>query len=358
MNNGIVYLPDTIDYTVAYNTNCNVGAWVHYNKTGDPLHKLLGMSGFTTAELNNFAVTITPEGTSYDDGTRMSQLMPRIAYVANSNVAPLSTGKVRVYYSVDEMNQTILPGAASSRWYKYEGNADDVLTDVYNDGLLAGSKAVALTPAASGTENGVSYVEFHNISSFSSFVFLSSSEIVPLPIKSLEFTARGQYGKALLEWSTIGTENIGSFEVERSADANQWNAIAAVAGKSAGTNNSEKLEYLYTDETPLAGNNYYRLKLADRNGQYEYSSVRRLLFGSAGSVITVAPNPVSSEVFINGLTGSSMITVSNLLGQVIMRSAVNAGSCSMDLSQYKPGAYFIYIRQENGSVSSHKIIKE
>lgn len=358
LSNTTAYLPPVTENTTVYNTNCNVGEWASYTKTDDATLKLMGLAGFTTTELNHFTVTITPEGTSYDDGTRTTRLMPRISTVTNSNTAPLSTGKVRIYYSQDEMNQTIIPGISSSNWYKYEGDADDVLTDVYSNGIPSASLATAITPNVYGIEDGVYYVEFHNINSLSSFIFLSSLETIPLPIKSLEFTARGQNGKALLEWTTIGEQNIEKFEIERSEDGSKWKEIAAVAGKSAGGKSNTKLNYSYTDEQPVNGSNYYRLKQVDLNGRYEYSPVRQLVFSRPSGVITVAPNPVSSELVVKGMAENSVITITNVMGQTMMHAVVNSGTHSIDMSGYKTGTYFISIRMENGSISNHKVIKE
>ncbi|MNU27529.1 hypothetical protein D3C71_159230 [compost metagenome] len=359
--NGVVYLPSVTETTDQYNNNCGVGEWVMFNQTGNATQKLLGMAGYTTTELNNFDVVITPEGIGYDDGTRTTNLMPRITTVLNGNTGAISTGKVRVYYSQTELNATIVPGAVTNSWFKYEGNADSVLTDVYNDGVFLAGKAIAITPDATGVENGVNYVEFHNINSFSSFVYLSSTENVQtvLPVQLTTFTATKAQGSVVLDWTTASEQHNKGFAVEHSTDARNWNTIGFVNSLAASGTSDAALNYSYTHKDPVNGNNFYRLKQTDFDGNYVYSPVRMVGFAQTESTIRILPNPVRSELWIQGLNGSNKIVITNATGQVMVTiKTENVSSHMVNMGHYAPGLYIISVVKENGMRSSYKVIKE
>src|SRR5690606_11386177 len=127
-------------------------------------------------------------------------------------------------------------------------------------------KAVALTPDATGVEDGVNYVEFHNLTSFSSFVYLSTTGESALPVKLAYFNAAKEGNTANLTWATTEEMNNTGFEIQRSADARKWQAIGFVENQTADGNSKNLLTYGFADVAPLAGNNYYRLKQIDTDG--------------------------------------------------------------------------------------------
>lgn len=361
LNNGVVYLPAVEESTTTYDNSCNVGAWRYYHKTGDATQKLFGAADFTTTELNNFGITITPEGIEYNDGTRISRVMSRITTVTNNNVGALSTGKVRIYYSVDEMNASIVPGSLTNSWFKYEGNADSVLTDIFNDGVFNPGKAVALTPAASGIENGVHYVEFHNINSFSSFVYVSSTSTMSdvLPVTLLYFAAEAKGSEALLSWGTAKEQQNKGFEIERSTDGKNWNRIGFVASRATGGNSNTRIDYAFTDKAPLEGKNFYRLKQIGLDGNDNYSQVSMVVFDPAKG-IKVYPNPVSSRLTVDGLYTACSIKVVNSTGQVLKTLKVPAGTQRQEINMagLASGLYFIHLVNEQGIINTFKVMKD
>ncbi len=361
LNNGQVYLPATTESTTTYDNACNVGSWKYFHKTGDVTQKLFAASDYTATELSNLGITITPEGLEYNDGMRSTKLMPRITTVTNNNVGTLSNGKVRIYYSVDEMNATIVPGSQTNGWFKYEGNADSILSDIYNDGLFNPGKAVALTPAVSGIENGVHYVEFHNINSFSSFAYISSTEItsVVLPVTMLYFAAEAKGAEALLSWGTAKEQVNKGFEIERSADGDHWSRIGFVASLAVNGNSVSRLDYGFTDKAPLEGKNFYRLKQVSFDGKNNYSQVSMLVFEGA-KCIRVYPNPVSSQITVDGLWTACSIRIVNSTGQVLRTIQVPAGMPKqvINMSGLAPGLYLIHIANGQGKLRTFSIIKD
>lgn len=360
LSTGAIYLPENVETTAEYNDNCGTGEWSYFNKTGNATQKLLGLAGVTGPEMTNLEVTITPEGVGYSGAVHTTNLMPRIASIVDNNATPVTTGKLRVYYSTEEMNATNVPGALTSGWFMYDGNADDVITDVYEDGRFTGGKAKAITPDASGVEDGVYFVEFHNVPLASSFVYLSSTENLNavLPVTLLSFSANAGQGLVTLNWATSSEQNNKGFEIERSADGSNWSSIDFVASKVVNGNSSNRLDYMYTDRAPLTDKNYYRLKQMDFDGRYKHSQVSMVRFTPAVSIM-VAPNPVHGELRIEGLKGKNKIHIINSAGQVVRSVSVEKEQTVLiNMSRFVPGVYLLSIQNENGSFSRHKVLKQ
>ncbi len=90
-----------------------------------------------------------------------------------------------------------------------------VIADIQADGKFDPGTSVALVPDATGIEDGENYVEFHNIQSFSSFVYLSSYESINsiLPVKLQGLNASKWGNTVRLDWSTSHEQNNQGFEV-------------------------------------------------------------------------------------------------------------------------------------------------
>ncbi|MNY52006.1 hypothetical protein D3C86_1876450 [compost metagenome] len=107
------------------------------------------------------------------------------------------------------------------------------------------------------------------------------------------------------------------------------------------------------------GNNFYRLKQTDFDGNYVYSPVRMVGFAQTESTIRILPNPVRSELWIQGLNGSNKIVITNATGQVMVTiKTENVSSHMVNMGHYAPGLYIISVVKENGMRSSYKVIKE
>lgn len=361
-NQGVVHLAEVIETSDIYADACDIGEWRYFRQNADNSLKLLGVSGYTTAELDEFEINIVPEGAFYSDGTNTTRLMPRVSTIVYDNATASSTGKVRIYYSQDELDATLISGAVTNGWFQYDGLADDAISDIYGDGVFDTLKAVSLIPDAYGVEDGVSYVEFYNVDVLNTtFVFLSSTydASTVLEVKWSYFRADAQHNTSLLKWGTVSESFNKGFEVERSLDGRTWKSIGFVATLAEDGNSLSPLDYTYTDNAPYKGMNFYRLKQVDINGKYEYSEVRTVNF-TAESSIVLSPNPTNSVVVISGLSkGNNHIVVTNSIGQQVLNTDINnQSSYSINLARFPAGTYYISIRNESGFVSNHKLVKQ
>jgi hypothetical protein len=115
-----------------------------------------------------------------------------------------------------------------------------------------------------------------------------------LPVKMGDFNGRFADGYTRLSWYTVTELNSSHFEIERSNDAVNFDYIGRVESKYS---SSSRSDYAYIDLLTKPGINYYRLKIVDIDGRYEYSKVVALNTESKGiSLLMIYPNPFGNKV--------------------------------------------------------------
>ncbi len=101
-----------------------------------------------------------------------------------------------------------------------------------------------------------------------------------LPVELLSFTAERNVNTALLNWETASEENNDYFNIERLNAIGEFENIGRVDGNGSTSMHSY---YTFTDEAPLTGVNYYRLKQVDFNGNFSYSEIHSVTFEEASN---------------------------------------------------------------------------
>lgn len=194
------------------------------------------------------------------------------------------------YFSITRSSVSNLSNARVTLTY----GADDMVTDpnflrVARDN---GSSSW-LDLGGFGTAAGTGSITSNNFSGFNTYFTLANSSggINPLPVEYISFNAFANSNHVDVSWSTASEVNSDYFIVEKSTNGSTFSPIGKVgaAGFSTATQS-----YQYVDAHPVQGNNYYRLKQMDRNGTFEYSSVRVVNFKK--SAMNVFPNPVTDRV--------------------------------------------------------------
>jgi hypothetical protein len=156
----------------------------------------------------------------------------------------------------------------------------------------------------------------------------------------------------LLTWQTASEENNRGFEIERSSDGKNWENIGFVEGH--GTTQETK-NYTYFDETPNSGNNYYRLKQVDFDGQFEYSDIVNIKYKVLDDELNIFPNPVQNELNIVNTQGQA--TIYNSLGQSVQSFSILNSPFSINTTDLPKGQYILRIQQENGQFTTKQFIK-
>ena len=182
-----------------------------------------------------------------------------------------------------------------------------------------------------------------------------------LPVELIDFNGSKSQTSVELNWMTASEVNNDYFILERAADDGNFEAIAEIRGSG---NSSLEKKYSYMDDTPVLGNNYYRLTQVDLDGNTEvFEKIVRVSF-EGESYIQVVPNPVTSQsfqlVYQVEKEGEVEVEIFNITGQRIYAQRYNAYRAKnlFDLSHIdlNMGAYIIRTTQGN-SVKSMKFVK-
>lgn len=162
----------------------------------------------------------------------------------------------------------------------------------------------------------------------------------PLPVKLLSFTAEYAGKTHLVKWVTTEEINTNHFEVQRSANGRDFTSIGnatPMGGPSAGAT------YRHTVPDPWAGNNFYRLKIIDKDGSVDYSEVV-LLKNDGDLQLSVYPNPTATLLYvkiplING-TNNINAMLYDAAGKMLMQPVLKAGTSNgIDVSRLAAGLY-------------------
>ena len=163
-----------------------------------------------------------------------------------------------------------------------------------------------------------------------------------------------------VKWNAPGDRFIKAYEVERSTDGVNYAAIGTV---DAGLNNNGL--YNYTDNSPAAGENNYRIRAIGINGGAVYSEIALVNLKGNGRSLTVYPNPVVGrmQVFISGAGNAKPYTakIVDASGRSVwQRSGIASGTRSLDVStaNLKSGVYNLVLSDAGGQISVIKFVKQ
>ena len=172
-----------------------------------------------------------------------------------------------------------------------------------------------------------------------------------LPIDLLEWDVIKVSKIAHLEWTTVSEVNNEFFEIQKSTDARNWNVLAKIEGSG---NSNEYKKYKYVDEFPYFGNNYYRLRQTDFDGDFKYSKVKHIFIYD--NKLLLYPNPTTDYINYSILDPNNQFKVEifSSSGQLIKYITVpnkTNDDYKIDIRSFETGTYFIkYINLQNHQV--------
>ncbi len=173
----------------------------------------------------------------------------------------------------------------------------------------------------------------------------------PLAVDLMDLEAKAMEGNHVqLYWWTLSELNSSHFEVERSSDGVDFEVIAEVKARG----NSEGLQHYQLMDSNIEGENvlYYRLKMADIDGSFDYSKVVSVrlsgqklqyrVLGFNGRQVLLDWMGEEDEVYT--------IAVYNTFGQIVLK--YKAEGLNTVLPKLDIGVYVLQVYD-----SQHRIIK-
>ncbi|MES2882936.1 MAG: T9SS type A sorting domain-containing protein, partial [Bacteroidota bacterium] len=299
-----------------------------------------------------------------------------------SNNRIITVGDYNAYYEEDPMDilragtYRVL-GSATSYSYLFEGQVGSLDHAVVSNSILSAVLSIEKWNANASEPTYLSYEDAiadgggdvvnpwastYTVSPWRAsdhdaiLLFLDLTPVnSPLPVKLTSFNAVKNNNSAKLTWSTSTEINAKEFIIERSGDGNNYSAIGRV---NAAGNSNIVTNYLFTDNTPAQGNNFYRLRVVDVDAKFEFSRVIKIDFRKSYTV-TVSPNPAKNTVYVsttNAVAGLQLEIV-NSSGSIVHRQTIQSGLSSINISALPKGNYVFRFTSGN-EIFTEKIIKE
>lgn len=183
-----------------------------------------------------------------------------------------------------------------------------------------------------------------------------------LPIELTHF--KGWYNgfENELHWTTETEINSDYFEIQRSLNGADFIPIGST---NAAGNSLSILYYLFLDDAPHIGINYYRLRLVDQDATYSYSNTIAINISNDNPNVTIYPNPVANTISVAYTavnTGLITFDLIDVTGRKIMHfeEPVVEGSnvFNYDIHHLPSATYLLqYVDPNSGVLTGINLIK-
>jgi hypothetical protein len=183
----------------------------------------------------------------------------------------------------------------------------------------------------------------------------STQTLIVLPVKFISFTSQLLTDETIrLNWQAITGQQHDYFEIEKSADGTHF--ISLGRGTSFAP-------FWGLDTSPYIGNNFYRIKQADKNGTITYSTVIVVNYQPVQHIVLAYPNPVVDVLSVKINTSSEKIYViilTDITGRKLFEKKVTGGiKTNIDFSNKASQLYMLTVRDEKNKILLNgKIVKQ
>ncbi|MFK7922378.1 MAG: PKD domain-containing protein [Bacteroidia bacterium] len=213
-----------------------------------------------------------------------------------------------------------------------------------------------------GLESSVLFDNAGGSANYIDNLSLTGTQVLPVEYASFEVAQNN--GDVILDWATLSEQNNDRFEVMRSVDQTNWEAVGAVLAQSG---NAATKNYQFADRqaASLAADKiYYQLKQIDYNGSSDLSEIRSVKL-EALSQMLVFPNPTQGQLNLilpQLEAGNVSIILHDIQGREIYQigreSDGNSANqlYSMTLPQLKSGVYLLRVKTNKQTFNTKVVV--
>ncbi len=185
----------------------------------------------------------------------------------------------------------------------------------------------------------------------------------PLPVILLNFKGTFDGKQNFLSWKTGEAINLKNFDLQKSADGQNFETISTITAKVP---NSNGQDYSVSDAFPFQGYNFYRLKIIDIDNSFAYSEIINIRSKlSKINVSSIYPNPVKDifQVKLNSISQTkARINILDISGKEISSKLYSLSEgkniIDLDASNLKTGVFMLVIKSETGEIlGTYKVVK-
>lgn len=171
-------------------------------------------------------------------------------------------------------------------------------------------------------------------------------ESTTFPIELGKFDSKKINEFIQLNWITYSEINSSGFSIERSKDGISFEEIG---WEHSYNFENEMVSYEFLDKNPYTGDNYYRLKMVDLDGTFEYSNTIHNFIETPIDV-NVYPNPIMLGETLNINQKVDNLIITDLNGKIVS----NNNQIPNDIH---PGTYLVLLNINNEYITKKIIVK-
>ncbi len=363
-------MPTTSTTTLASTASCgycvvtNGNTRTFYNSNGQLVGKLED-DLLAPAILDLTEMCVRLDGTVKTVLDNLGNNQPYLQRQWTISPANNTKAKVTLYFTDAELsalsaaaNPTIYQFSSYNLWVtKYPGGSGGSFTAPASlNGVY-----VPATFSSYGTNHKVEM----EVSTYSTFyIHPALFPFAALPVELTSFTGYNQGAVNRLQWITASEQNTLKYEIQKSTSSANWSTIG---DKAAAGNSTQPLNYDFTDNNPVIGNNYYRLRMEDIDGKFSFGNTINILITEAAinGFTRVYPNPTDEQLNVELQSTSNFetkLTVYDVVGKKAFErtTSVNKGlnTIQLDFSTLTKGAYVLQFADATGKIYTTKFIKD
>jgi hypothetical protein len=181
-----------------------------------------------------------------------------------------------------------------------------------------------------------------------------------LAIKLQSFNAVKQGDNAAINWKVGFSSSAKKFEVLKSTDGRNFNALSNFDAIS------NKIDYSTLDNSLVTGANYYKLKITDEDGSISYSNTAVVYHKYKGFEITsMIPTIVNNSALLSIAThtaGSGNLVVIDAQGKQVYNQQIKLtggnNNFNLNFNNLSAGVYYIYAFSNDGKSNVTRFVKE
>lgn len=173
---------------------------------------------------------------------------------------------------------------------------------------------------------------------------VNDGTIVPVQLQS--FDAELIENHSLVTWVSASEDNVSHYDVEKSSDGVLFTKIGDEEAIGTTLNGAS---YDFVDRKPFAGSTYYRLKMVDLDGSFEYSPIREVRRNGVVQALAAYPNPAFNYLKVETtLPFTGTLEVFDAMGRLISSKKVDQVlQNSINVIDLPNGLYFVKAQNDN-----------
>lgn len=185
------------------------------------------------------------------------------------------------------------------------------------------------------------------------YKYINIKRNIILASHSLDLAVKVVNRTAELKWTVINESNVSVYDVQFSYDGSNFTSIGKVA-PSLTVAPSKQYGFIHT--SPVSGKNYYRIKMTDKDGAVQYSTVRQVEIGVNN--ILVYPNPFSDllNVVLKDVVSPVKLRLTDISGRQVLQQTFN-GTVTLNIKNVVSGVYILQVI-DGSTVHSFKVFKQ